>query len=48
MHIFNGKLGIDDFYKVIFKNEPIHIEPTVLETVEKSFDFLKEFMQAFA
>lgn len=45
MHIFNGKLEIDDFYKVIFKNEPIHIEPTVLETVEKSFDFLKEFSE---
>lgn len=42
---FNGELGIEDFYKVIFKNEPIQIENTVLETVENSFNFLKEFSE---
>lgn len=38
-----GKLGIDEFYKVIFKNESISIDDAVFETVEQSFEFLKEF-----
>ena len=42
---FKGKLGIDDFYNVIFKNEPIQIDKAVLETVENSFNFLKEFSE---
>lgn len=45
MLTFNGKLGIDDFYKVIFKNESILIDEVVLKTVENSFDFLKEFSE---
>ncbi|MGY0391018.1 HAL/PAL/TAL family ammonia-lyase [Bizionia sp. KMM 8389] len=45
MLIFNGELGVEDFYKVIFKNEPIQIADTVLETVENSFNFLKEFSE---
>lgn len=42
---FNGKLGIDDFYKVIFENQPIQIEDDVKARVEKSFNFLKEFSE---
>ena len=38
-----GKLGIDEFYSVIFKDEPISIDEAVIDTVQKSFDFLKEF-----
>ena len=38
-----GKLGIDEFYKVIFKKEAISVDDAVFETVEKSFEFLKEF-----
>lgn len=38
-----GKLGIDEFYKVIFKNEPISVDDAVFETVDQSFEFLKEF-----
>ncbi len=38
-----GKLGIEEFYKVIFKNEPLTVNDTVFETVQESFDFLKEF-----
>lgn len=38
-----GKLGIDEFYSVIFKEEPISIDEAVIDTVQKSFDFLKEF-----
>ena len=42
---FNGKLGINDFYKVIFENQPIQIEDDVKARVEKSFNFLKEFSE---
>lgn len=38
-----GKLGIEEFYKVIFKDEPILVDKKVFETVRHSFDFLKEF-----
>ena len=38
-----GKLGIEEFYSVIFKEEPISIDKKITETVQKSFDFLKEF-----
>ncbi|WP_291864515.1 aromatic amino acid ammonia-lyase [Maribacter sp.] len=38
-----GKLGIEEFYSVIFKNDPIKIDKKVKETVVESFDFLKEF-----
>jgi histidine ammonia-lyase len=45
MLTFNGKLGIEDFYKVIFEDSKIQIDNSVLETVEKSFNFLKEFSE---
>lgn len=38
-----GKLGIDEFYRVIFKNEPLSVDQAVFDTVQQSFDFLKEF-----
>ncbi|MFK7812821.1 MAG: histidine ammonia-lyase [Maribacter sp.] len=38
-----GKLGINEFYEVIFKNEKISVDPAVFDTVQQSFDFLKEF-----
>ncbi len=38
-----GKLGIEEFYRVIFNNESVTLDETVLNTVQKSFDFLKEF-----
>jgi len=38
-----GKLGIDEFYSVIFKNEPLSIDQSVFDTIQQSFDFLKEF-----
>ena len=38
-----GKLGIDEFYRVIFNGEPISIDKNVIDTVQESFDFLKEF-----
>jgi len=38
-----GKLGIEEFYSVIFREEPITIDNKIIETVQRSFDFLKEF-----
>ncbi len=38
-----GKLGIEEFYKVIFKKESISVDDAVFKTVQQSFDFLKEF-----
>lgn len=38
-----GKLGLKEFYDVIFEDESITISEEVIDTVQKSFDFLKEF-----
>ena len=38
-----GKLGIEEFYSVIFKGESISIDKKVMDTVQKSFDFLSDF-----
>lgn len=38
-----GKLGIEEFYSIIFKGEPLSIDDKVIKTVKDSFDFLKEF-----
>lgn len=38
-----GELGIEDFYKIIFESHSIEMDDAVLEVVEKSFVFLKEF-----
>ena len=38
-----GKLGISDFYDVIFDEKSITLTDELLDTVQKSFDFLKEF-----
>lgn len=37
------ELILDDFYHVIFDNSPIKLSKTLLERVENSFSFLKEF-----
>ncbi|MGI9552871.1 MAG: HAL/PAL/TAL family ammonia-lyase [Aurantibacter sp.] len=38
-----GRLGIADFYNIIFDQEEVSVDQGVLDTVQKSFDFLKEF-----
>ncbi len=38
-----GKLGIQDFYATIFEGQSITVDPKVIETVQESFDFLKDF-----
>ncbi|WMI69458.1 histidine ammonia-lyase [Mangrovimonas sp. YM274] len=45
MLTFDGKLGIEDFYKIIFEDTPIQIDEIVLERVSKSFNFLKTFSE---
>jgi len=40
-----GTLGIEDFYKIIFENNPIEIDNTVFKTIEDSFNFLKTFSE---
>jgi histidine ammonia-lyase len=38
-----GRLGIAEFYDVIFNQESISLHEELLNTVEESFNFLKEF-----
>lgn len=38
-----GKLGIEEFYSVIFDNELLSIDQGVIKTVEDSHDFLRKF-----
>ena len=38
-----GELRIEEFYKIIFESHSIEMDSTVLEIVERSFVFLKEF-----
>jgi histidine ammonia-lyase len=45
MLTIKGELGIEEFYKVIFRREPILIDDKVINTVQESFDFLKEFSE---
>ena len=45
MLIFNGKLGIEDFYKIIIENKSIQIEDSTIKAVEESFNFLKKFSE---
>jgi len=45
MLTIRGELGIEQFYDVIFDNQSITIDSEVINTVQKSFDFLKEFSE---
>lgn len=45
MLAFNGTLGIEDFYKVIFENQNLEIDNKILDRVENSFNFLKSFSE---
>ena len=38
-----GELRIEEFYKIIFESHSIEMDSAVLEIVERSFVFLKEF-----
>jgi histidine ammonia-lyase len=45
MITLKGKLEIDDFYKVVLTNESISVDGDVLQVVEDSFKFLKNFSE---
>ncbi len=45
MLTIKGELGVEEFYEVIFRGEPILIDEQIKDTVQKSFDFLKEFSE---
>lgn len=40
-----GELGVQEFYDVIIKGESIQIDNQIVDRVQKSFDFLKEFSE---
>ena len=40
-----GKLEINDFEKVVFHNEAVQLHKDIIEKVQNSFDFLKEFSE---
>lgn len=45
MRIIKGKLEIQGFYDTVFKGQQVEIDEEVLQTVQKSFDFLKDFSE---
>ncbi|MGJ8744065.1 HAL/PAL/TAL family ammonia-lyase [Polaribacter sp.] len=45
MLIHKEELNIEDFYTILFHNKSISIDTSTIETVEKSFEFLKEFAE---
>lgn len=45
MSTIQGKLEIADFDKTIFKQETVQLHKDIIERVQKSFDFLKEFSE---
>lgn len=45
MVTLKGTLDIEDFYRVVLKGEPVKVDAMVLDTVEASFAFLKEFSE---
>ena len=45
MPTLQGKLETADFDKIIFKNESVQLHKDIIERVQNSFDFLKEFSE---
>ncbi len=45
MLTLKGKLEIADFDYIIFKNKPVQLHKDIIERVQNSFDFLKEFSE---
>jgi histidine ammonia-lyase len=43
MPTLHGKLELADFEETIFKNESVQLHKDIIDTVQNSFDFLKEF-----
>src|SRR5690606_31480864 len=45
MLTLKGELGIEDFSKIILGNELFQVDESVLNRVQKSFNFLKQFSE---
>ncbi|KJD32137.1 histidine ammonia-lyase [Tamlana nanhaiensis] len=45
MLTYKGSLEIDDFFKIIFKDEPFVVDDATIQKVEESFKFLVNFSQ---
>ncbi len=45
MLVLKGKLYLNDFYEVIFNESQIELDTILVERVENSFNFLKEFSE---
>ena len=45
MPTLQGKLETADFDKIIFKNDSVQLHKDIIERVQNSFDFLKEFSE---
>jgi len=45
MLTIKGELGVEEFYSIIFRDETIEVHEDVIDTVQKSFDFLKQFSE---
>lgn len=43
MLTLKGELGIEDFRKIILENQPFQIDESILNRVDKSYNFLKKF-----
>ena len=44
--VLEGELSLNDFQAVLFSGEKLEIGENIIEKVQKSFDFLKEFSQS--
>ncbi len=40
-----SRVGISDFYRLIFQNEELQVDSSTLELVEKNYRFLEEFIE---
>ena len=45
MLLLKGELNLQNFYEIIFNESQIELDPVLIERVEKSFNFLKEFSE---
>lgn len=45
MLTLNGTFNIKDFYKILFEDNKIEVDNTVITTVVKSFEFLRKYSQ---
>ena len=43
MPILKGNLETQDFENIVFRKEPVHIHKDIIDNVQRSFDFLKDF-----